>query len=310
MMNRLAYLVLSLSLVACASADVAPAPDAAPKPVTPVGEFDVRTSYVLAAPPPDGDAVLAQLAAATDGPDDPARFLVDKLVARLPPGDMQEVGARLAPYLAAYLETKIDAFAPRLASSLRDMDTRLEEFSRHIETVEELSIAHDGTATRVVNTLRFGSVAVDFGQIDPVVTNVTLSGDQLTIGTHALRMPYGSVLRAGFDHAVLPVVVPGAYDLGDALAKLVDCDRLGALVSIWMGIGTPELYAHTCEASLTIVAADVYAKVRALDDEPFVIEVTGVARGVDVNGDGVMDRVEEGRWVGAFGTAIFAGARR
>jgi hypothetical protein len=130
------------------------------------------------------------------------------------------------------------------------------------------------------------------------------------IGTHVLRMPYGAMLQAGFDHAVLPVVVPGAYALADALAKLVDCDRFGALVAEWMGVGAPDFYARACTVSLTIVAANIDAKVRALDETPFVIEVTGVAHGSDVNGDGAMDRVEEGRWIGAFGTAIFDGGRR
>jgi hypothetical protein len=320
--HRLAYhrfvtLLLSSVLFAsgvglsgCASSEVVSPPDSVPLVVSPVGTYDVRTSYVFAAPPPDAATVLGELADATDGPDDPARYLVDKLIARLPPGDMQEVAQRLAPYLAAYLQERIDTFAPQLAPSIREMTTRIAEVSRHVDTVEELSISHDGTATRSVNTLRFGPVAVDFQQIDPVVATAALSGDQLTIGTHALRIPYGSMLRAGFDHAVLPVVVPGAYDLADALAALVDCDRLGELVAAWMGIGTPDFYARTCTVSLTIVAANIYAKVSALDDEPFVIEVMGVAHGSDVNGDGAMDRVEEGRWIGAFGTAIFDGGRR
>ncbi|HTL32398.1 MAG TPA: hypothetical protein VL326_04715, partial [Kofleriaceae bacterium] len=172
------------------------------------------------------------------------------------------------------------------------------------------TIATDGTARRDVYALRFGPAVVDFSQIDPVLASATLSGDQLTIGTHALRMPYGTMLREGFDHAVLPVVVPGSQDLASALGKLVDCNRFGGLIAEWMGVGSPEFYARACSASLTLVAANIYAKASALDDDAFVIEVMGVAHGDDVNADGAMDRVEEGRWIGAFGTAIFAGGRR
>jgi hypothetical protein len=302
--------LIAMTAIGCASSEVTVAPDAAPKVVSPVGHYDVRTQYAFDSQPRDAAAVLAELQAATDGPDDPARYLVDKLITRLPDADMQEVAARFAPYLAAYLQTRIDAFAPRLASSTRQMAAGLDEMSRRMVTVEQLTITSDGVATRDVYALHFGPNVVDFTQMSPVVANASLSGDQLAIGSHELRVPYGSMLRAGFDHAVLPTIVPGSYDLANALGKLVDCNRFGALVAQWMGIGAPEFYGRACSASLTLVAANIYAKVDALDDEPFVIEATGVARGEDVNGDGAMDRVEEGRWIGAFGTGIFEGARR
>jgi hypothetical protein len=307
----LAALVLAAAMLGCASADAVPeSPDGAPIAVSPVGRYDIVTSYSFAAPPPDAAAVLAELQDATDGPDDPARYLVDKLVARLPDPEMQEIAALLAPYLAAYLQTRLSAFAPALTPAIRDMTARLTDISRRMETVETMTIATDGTARRDVYALRFGPAVVDFTQIDPVLARASLSGDQLSIDMHSLRMPYGAMLRAGFDHAVLPVVVPGAYDLANALGKLVDCNRFGSLVAEWMGVGSPELYARACNASLTLVAANIYSKVSVLDDDPFVIEVMGVAHGADVNGDGAMDRVEEGRWIGAFGTAIFEGGRR
>ncbi|HUS33374.1 MAG TPA: hypothetical protein VMZ53_32955 [Kofleriaceae bacterium] len=299
-----------MSSAGCASTEVASPPDAAPIAMSPVGRYDIVTSYAFASPPPDAERVLAELQAATDGPDDPARYLVDKLIARLPDADMQELAARFAPYLAAYLQTRLDSFAPQLTPAIRSMTTRLADISRRMETVETLTIASDGTARRDVFALRFGPAVIDFTQIDPVLASATLSGDQLTIGSHSIRMPYGTMLRAGFDHAVLPVVAPGSQDLASALGKLVDCNRFGALVAEWMGIGTPEFYARACTASLTLVAANIYAKVSALDDEAFGIEVMGIAHGEDVNRDGAMDRIDEGRWNGAFGTAIFEGGRR
>ncbi|HTL33190.1 MAG TPA: hypothetical protein VL326_08700, partial [Kofleriaceae bacterium] len=185
--SLIAFAVVAFALVGggCASSDVAPAPDAAPIAVSPVGRYDIVTSYAFAAPPPDAAAVLAELQSATDGPDDPARYLVDMLVARLPDPEVQEVAARLAPFLAAYLQTRLSAFAPQLAPAIRDMSARLSDISRRMETVETLTIATDGTARRDVYALRFGPAVVDFSQIDPVLASATLSGDQLTIGTHA-----------------------------------------------------------------------------------------------------------------------------
>src|SRR4051794_28778419 len=222
--HRLAHFFLALTSIttvaACASSDVAEPDDAAPVVVSPVGHYDVRTSYVLAAPPPDAALVLTELDAATDGTDDPSRYLVDRLVARLPEGHTRDVAIVLSPYLAAYLQNRMDMIAPGFAPAIHEMSQGLDKIARRIDTVEELSVAADGSVRRSVNTLRFGAVAVDFSQIDPIETTATFSGDQLQLGSHAVRMPYGAVLRTGFDHAVLPAVVPGAYDLTTALEML------------------------------------------------------------------------------------------
>lgn len=294
----------------CASADEV-APDARPpRAISPEGRFFVHSSFVFSAPPPDGAAVLASLSSATDGADDPSRYLVDRLVARLPDGETQQIAAALAPYLAAYLQDRIAAIAPDFIPGVHALTDGLAQVSRHVETSEMMTIASDGSSRRAVDGLRWGAVAIDFGGIDPVETDVLLAGDQLQVSSHVLRIPYGAVVRAGLDHAVIPSVVPGAFDLATALAKLVDCNRLGAAVSEWMGIGSPDFYARACSAALGMVAADVYAKLAAIDAQPFTIELAGVAQGTDTDGDLRMDRVEEGRWTGAFGTAIFDGRRQ
>ena len=61
---------------------------------------------------------------------------------------------------------------------------------------------------------------------------------------------------------------------------------------------------------MTALAARVYAKIDALDAEPYTIELSGVARAFDLDANGAMDRIDEGRWVGMFGTAMFEGKRR
>jgi hypothetical protein len=294
----------------CASGDE-PARDAgATHAVSPEGRFFVHSSFVFSAPPPEAAAVLANLSSATDSPDDPSRYLVDRLVARLPDGETQQIAAALAPYLAAYLQDRIATIAPDFIPGVHALTDGLAQVSRHVETSESMSIASDGRVRRAVDGLRWGAVAIDFQGIDPVDTDARLAGDQLQVASHVLRIPYGAVVRAGFDHAVIPSVVPGAFDLATALATLVDCDRLGTAVSAWMGIGSPDFYARACSAALGMVASDVYANLAALDAQPFTIELSGVARATDLDADQKMDRIDEGRWTGAFGTAIFDGVHR
>lgn len=334
--SRLAYALISLILLvvpACASADVAQSPDATVD-ISPVGEFSLHSSFVITSPPPNAADVLAELSAATDGVDDPARYLVDRLVARLPEGRTRQYAESLAPYFAAYLQTKLDTIAPQFSAGVRELNAGLDRIAHRFETSEHITVSSDGTARREIEGLRWGPNAVDFAGIAPVLTTVTLmspadvdghadvdgSADllgrgaayerRLAFGAHALRIPFGSLLRAGFDNTVIPSVVPRTFTLSSALDQLVDCQRLGLLTSEWMGIGSPEFYATACTTAMTALAARIYAKIDALDAEPFTIELSGVARAFDLDADGAMDRIDEGRWLGMFGTATFEGKRR
>jgi hypothetical protein len=321
---RLAYALISLLAVvaipACASGDTAASPDAAID-ISPAGDFSLHSSFVLTAPPPNAADVLAELSAATDNVDDPARYLVDRLVARLPEGKTRQYAESLAPYFAAYLQTKLDTIAPRFSEGIRELVEGTQRIAHRVETIEHVTISSDGTARREIEGLRWGPNAVDFTGIAPVVTTVMLMPPadaaraapyerQLVFASHQLRVPFGALLRAGFDNTVIPTVVPRTFTLASALDHLVDCPRIGSITSEWMGIGSPELYATACSSALTSLAAHVYAMFVALDAEPFIIELSGVARAFDLDASGAMDRLDEGRWVGMFGTGTFEGKRR
>jgi hypothetical protein len=305
---------------ACASGDVAVSPDAAID-ISPAGDFSLRSSFVLASPPANAADVLAELSAATDNVDDPARYLVDRLVARLPEGNTRRYAESIAPYFAAYLQTKLDVIAPRFSAGIRELVEGTERIAHRVETSEHVTISSDGTARREIEGLRWGPNAVEFTGIAPVVTTVMMMPPsdaaraapyerQLVFASHQLRVPFGSLLRAGFDNTVIPTVVPRTFTLSSALVELVDCPQLGVITSEWIGIGSPELYATACTTAMTALAARVYAKIDALDAEPYTIELSGVARAFDLDANGAMDRIDEGRWVGMFGTATFDGKRR
>jgi len=312
--TRLAFpLIFVLAVPACASGDVA-APDAA-LDMSPAGDFSLHSSFVLATPP--ATEVLAELSAATDNVDDPARYIVDRLVARLPEGHTRQYAEAIAPYFAAYLQTKLDVIAPRFSDGIRDLVDGADRIAHRFELSEHITISSDGTARREIEGLRWGPNAVDFSGIAPVITTASLlsvEGEpnerQLVLASHTLRIPFGSLLRVGFDNTVIPSVVPRTYSLPNAFARLVDCPRLGQIAADWMGIGTPEFYASACTTAMTALAARIYAKIDALDEQPFTIELSGVARAFDLDANGAMDRIDEGRWIGTFGTATFDGKPR
>jgi hypothetical protein len=344
----IAFVLVALA-GACTSPSVAePAPDAAPLPLDPVGRFAVTSTLSLAEPPPAADAVLDELLAATDGPDDPSRYLIDLMIARLPEGRVRTYAEAVAPYAAAYLSGRIDEVAPRFADGARALSTGLSRIAHRFGTTELLSIDASGDALvtaadrgrrwyplrRTITGLRFdlrggggATVEVPFepeGLPDLVAaTRIELgwpgaadelADDRLALDSHTMALPYTALLRLGLDRAVIPSVVPGAHDLAGALVSLVDCAHLGVLVSEWIGLGSPDLYAQSCELGLTTLAARIYNRIDAIETPSVSLALAGAAIAVDIDGDGTMDTVEGGAWTGTLGDAsasgTFAGIRR
>jgi len=289
-------------------------PDAAPRstvPTGPAGRFAITSTFDLTVPAAAAP-VIAALTAATDGPDDPTRYFVDRMIATLPDGTMKTIATQAAPYVAAYLNTRLADIAPRFVAGIDAIATGLSRIATHVGTIETLQIDGDGAALRTITGARFEVGATpttvsfaDGGLADIVVgTHVFIdTAGHVTIGDHAHNWPYGALLRLGLDRAVIASVEPAARDLATALGALVDCATLGALLADRIGLGSEALYRTACQAGMSAIASEIYGKIAAIDDTPLALEVTGSASGVDHDGDGTMDELRDGRWSGTVGSA-------
>jgi hypothetical protein len=302
--------VIALSfilVVACGGSP--PAPDAPPStiPISPAGTFAVTSAIDIAIP--DAAApVIASLVDATDSPDDPAHYLLDRLIATLPDGTVKDLADSAVPYVAAYVNARLDDIAPQLVPGINALSTGLERIATHLGTTETLQIAAGGAAVRTITGVRFDfggrSVAVELAEaglpaiaIDLPVT-LDAAGD-LTLGQHVHPLPYGALIQLGLDRAVVTSVVPGAHDLADALAALVDCDQLADAIADRVGLGSAAPYRVACRSAMIAIASDVYDGLAAIDDTGLGLEVTGSGIGFDRDGDGTMDELHQGRWTGA-----------
>lgn len=306
------HALLSLAiagLVACGGAPPSLAPDAPPStiPTNPVGVFAVTSTMDFHVPGAAAPALQALLAA-TDGPDDPARFVVDRLVALLPDGSVKTIADAAAPLVAAYINARLSELAPHLMTGLDGLAIGLARIATHLGTVETLRIDSGGTGIRTITGVRF--------EVGNAVTVVPLASAGLTdlaagvrvtldatgrvaISEHEHALPYGALLRVGLDRAVAPSVAPAAGNLAGALGALLDCERLGGVIANRVGLGSATLYGAACRAAMTALAAEVDAQLAAIDRTPLGIEVAGTAMGYDGNGDGVMDELVAGRWTGS-----------
>jgi hypothetical protein len=311
MITRLAF---TLCLVlGCASAEPVALPDAPPStiPTTVAGTYDLVGTLDLSTLPAPAELILSELASATDSPDDPARYLVDRMVAALPDGTFKSVATGLAPYIAPYIELELDRIAPNFAPGVRAIATGLGTVAHHMVTIERLVVAPGGIATRALIGLQLANIpcqlaaggapdalAITRAQIDATGT--------LLLTTHTMQLPYGEMLRLGLDRAVLPSVDLAATDLAGALRDLVDCHQLGLTFYSHANLGSAALYETACSVAMTSLASEVYEKIAAIDASPFELSVSGTATGVDLDADGTMDKIEAGAWVG---TASYAGTK-
>ena len=299
---------LGLALVASCGPS-SPVPDAlrSTVPKSPAGRFTIASTFDVAVPPAAGP-VIDGLTAATDGPDDPTRYLIDRMIATLPDGTVKTIAVQAAPLVAAYLNSRLTDIAPGFVAGIGAIAGGLSHIAGRFSTIETLVIDRDGAAIRTISGARFdgaaATVTVSFAEAGladiTVGTHVALDATgHLTIGDHAYAVPYGAVLRLGLDRAIIPGVEPTARDLATALGLLVDCDRLGMLVADRIGFGSPALYHTACRTAMTAIASELYARIAAIDDTPLALEVTGAADGVDLDGDGTMDALRAGTWSGS-----------
>ncbi|HEY1816332.1 MAG TPA: hypothetical protein VGG74_28485 [Kofleriaceae bacterium] len=300
-------LLLAIALAACgpSAAVVADAPpDASIIPTSPAGSFAVTGVLDLQVLPAPADALIAELTDATDGPDDPARFLCDRLVTELP-SSWQAIAAAVADdVVAPVLQAELNSVAPDFAPGIHAIAAGLGDLAHHARTVETLAIQPGGYASRTITGVTYDDLQIDFateGMADAIAsTSVTLDASgALSIAEHSVELPYGRLLRLGLDREIVPNVDFSASDLSTALADLVDCTQLGQLFAAKVGIGSVTLYATACTAGMAALAADVYDRLDTIDTSPFQLAMTGSAIGVDLDGDGTMDRIDSGLWTGS-----------
>ncbi len=304
-------IMIAVLATACGPGAATPdaTPDASSVPRSPQGTFALTGQLDLVTIPPPAQAILDELDDATDGPDDPARYLVDRLIAGLPDGTWKTIAQDAVDLVVPFVADRLDAIAPKFTPGIRALAAGLGAVTRHIGTTETLAIGVDGTTTRTIGGLELGAGTIDFaaeGMADVVAltrTDLAPTG-ALAIEAHRVMLPYGRIMRLGLDRGVIPSVDLDATDLATTLRDLVDCAQLGTIVAAHLP-GPASLYEGACDAGLSLLASDIYDHFTAIDASPFELDVTGTATAIDLDGDGTMDLISTGSWIG---TTAYAGS--
>ncbi len=289
-------------------------PDTQPVPTSPTGKFAMTSTFDLATNMPGTTGKVVNIfISATDDPDDPTKFIVEKLVGALPDGSIKNDLQSAIPFVSGYLNDRLLMWAPELVTKVVKLGDGFGQIAHNFGMVGVLDIAASGKAVHTINGLHFkvDQTELDFPFADYNMTDIkaenvaiTLStAGKLTIGEHQLPLSYGKALRIGLDEMVIPMVDPNATNIADVLHDAIDCQAVGQYVYDAVGFGSPSTFESACNGGLTAGSGFIYNQIDNLDSAALNFTISGVGRGIDKDKNGTMDDVQTGSWTGTLSYA-------
>ncbi len=283
-------------------------------PLSAEGMYQLHSDFDIASNMPGtAGAVVNEIIKATDDPDDPSRYILEKLADQLPNGTLKSAVQSAIPFAAGYLNDRLLEIAPDFVTKLLDVGDKFGQLAKHFGTLDTLEIAANGQAIHTITGVHFklDQEQLDFAFADYGLTNVAVPGVAVTLDTtgklaiadHQVPLSYGAMLRLGIDNAIIPLVDPSATNLSDVFHDMVDCHAVGQYLYEAIGFGSPSTFEAGCTSGLTVGANAIYAQVDHIDSAALTFGINGTAKGVDKNGDHKVDAIQTGKWAGTLSYA-------
>ena len=311
--------------------------DDAPREMDANGRYQVASQFDLATNMPGKvGQVTNAFIAMTDGADDPSDWILEQVIAQMPNGTLKNFANSARPFVAGYLNDRLLQFAPDFVTTIVQAGNDFGQIAKNFGLNEQLDV----TGSAQTYTSKVSAVGVHF-KVDNVETDVAFADHSIaavvadnvgvtldvtgkvSIAEHKLPVSYGKVLRLGLDEVIIPALDSNAHDLNGLLVGLVNCQAVGqyindAIASQFGYGGGAGTWATACTAGLNYGAQTLYSKIDSIDTSALEFGLTGVAKGVDANNDGKIDKIQTGKWTGTLSysgtpaplsTARFIGSR-
>lgn len=286
--------------------------DETPTPTDATGTYKMRSSFDLATNMPGKVGEVSNtIIAMTDDATDPANWILEQVINKLPSGTVKTLLNGARPFVAGYLNDRLLDFAPDFVGTMVQMGHDFGAIAKNFGTNEQLAItgstgAYTSSHTVVGAHFKIDQVESDLAFADYSVANVTVQGVGITldstgrlgIAAHKVPLSYGKVLRIGMDGMVIPMLDSTAHNLGDLLQHQVDCTAVGNMIASQIGGFGASALATACSAGLVAGANLIYSKIDAIDGSALEFGLTGAAKALDKNGDKKIDSITTGQWTG------------
>ena len=292
-------------------------PDGTPKQLDASGKFQMQSTFDLATNAPGKvGAVTRAIIDATDSPEDPSLWVIERIIEQMPSGTFKNVLNTSKGFIAGYVNDRVLDLAPDFVSTMVQVGQDFGQIAKNFGLNETLEVTKSADGYTAVHTaigahfkidgIESDHAFADFSVPNIVVQNVGVTLDQtgkLGIADHKMGITFGSVLRVGLDGAIIPMIDPTAKNLGELLQHKVDCLKVGtavrdAIASVIGYGGSVGTYETACKQGLVAGAGVIYAKIADLDSTALEFGLTGTAKGLDKNGDKQIDSIQTGSWSG------------
>lgn len=281
------------------------------------GRYEVDSDFdVINGLPGKVGEVANTFADMTDGPYDPATYVLDKMLEGESSTIANIVNAT-RPALDGIINDAIKDSSPQIVNDLLDLGSAFGQVSRNFGIVSEFKIAGDSIEAQqlsAVHTINAFSFQIDansyiltmneLGVDTEVIENVSVGRNETTglveIGKHTVPVRYGGFLAMALEDVIVPQIDSNASSLKDLLANAINCESVGQNVADFVGLFSPDLYEGACNLGIEAAASIILEELRDIDEKAQVnMQITGVTNMKDPSGDGKADTMTKGNWTGA-----------
>ncbi len=306
-------------------------------PLSLAGSYDLSSRFdvVSGLPGTLGD-VINVIIDMSDGPNDPATFLLDIAEDKLSsPFDNLLSAAR--PGLDSVVNNLIKSNSPQIVNELLAIANNLGDVLRNFGTDSMINVVSDpvesGTAAAThtmlgfhfnINGLNYGFTNAELGVENVTVNGITvgMQNGRVNFSAHNMPIQYGGFLALALEEIIIPAIDPNAQNLEQFLLNRINCAAVGQKISDVIGFGSASLYEGVCIQGIAIGSELAISELIKVDDNAQVsLQISGQARVNDTTGDRKVDNFTQGKWTGsidylgnsgALGTDsnVFTGARR
>jgi hypothetical protein len=285
------------------------------RPLDPTGTYTLHSTFDLATNMPGtAGAVVNTIIAATDDVDDPTRWIIDQILAKLPNGTAKDLLAAAEAVGVGVLNEQVKKLTPDFFSTMIQVGQDFGDLAKHVGLDETLTLAPSQAtggylAIHTVTGLHYelgnqkgDLLFANYGLPGVTVSSVAVTMDatgQLTIAAHDLPISYGKLLKLGLDAAIIPMIDSSAHDLNSLLVHQIDCKAVGKAIADFIHFSTAAgTLGQACSDGLGLGASLLYSKIAAIDSTALRFSINGSARAVDRNNDRMIDHIQTGTWAG------------
>lgn len=285
------------------------------KPLTVTGEYELESQFdIVSGLPGTVGTVVNTFIAMTDGPNDPATWLIDKALDNISSGTVKSIVNSLRPGLDAYVNSVIKSLAPGFVTTIIEVGDNFGQVAKKFGVVSTFKITQGGpdaqelrgehTLTGVV--FHVDGVRYEYTMAELSLPNVTANGlavglqgeTRLTVGEHTLPFSYGAVMIFALNNVIIPAIDPWSHSLEELFLNNVDCYTIGWEIADYVGFGSPGLYEAACQTALATAAAYIQDQIKSIDSTATAFVIEGEAKPMDTNNDRTVDKLSGGLWEG------------